>query len=283
MKMVKSVAEMQVLAKQWQREGLTVGFVPTMGFLHAGHASLMKLLRDRCDRLVVSIFVNPIQFGPNEDLDAYPRDIDRDEQTCLSEQVDAIFYPEVAEMYHHNATVSLQENALSQDLCGLSRPGHFNGVLTVVAKFFNIVHPDCAAFGQKDAQQLRLIQRMVRDLNFPIQIVPGPIVRESDGLAMSSRNKYLTPAERQDALCLRRSLDLAENLIASGEISASVIEPKIRSLLNSVNSAQIDYIKIVDWENLSEISTIVKPTLLALAVRIGPTRLIDNCILQPPS
>ena len=213
MDIIRSPKEMQCRALELKREGRIVGFVPTMGFLHEGHLSLMRIARKRCDVLVASIFVNPTQFGPDEDLDAYPRDFGCDESLCEEEGVDLVFYPEPATMYAADASVWVDEVSLSTGLCGAAREGHFRGVCTVVAKLFNLVLPDLAVFGEKDAQQVRIIERMVRDLDFPVEIVRGPIVREPDGLAMSSRNKYLSGQQRKNALCLRRSLDLVLGLL----------------------------------------------------------------------
>lgn len=280
MEIIRTTSEMQDIALGMKQAGKRIGFVPTMGYLHEGHLSLVKLARERSDVVVVSIFVNPTQFGPNEDLDAYPRDFDRDEEMCRNAGVDVIFYPAADDMYAVDATVYVVEERLSTKLCGSSRPGHFAGVLTVVAKLFNIVQPDMAVFGQKDAQQLRVIQQMVRDLNFPVEIIAGPIIREPDGLAMSSRNAYLKEDERQAALCLRRALDLAEKLYADGERDAGQIKSAMREQISRVTGADIDYIEIVDWHNLQPIDQIAGPALVALAVRIGKPRLIDNTMLQ---
>lgn len=272
---------MQQTALELKRSGKTIGLVPTMGFLHNGHLSLMKLARPECDVLVVSIFVNPAQFGPNEDLDAYPRDFERDESLCKGEGVDIVFYPEPGNMYFSDASVWIDEEALSPGLCGGSRPGHFRGVCTVVAKLFNLVLPDLAVFGEKDAQQLRVLERMVRDLNFPVRMVRGPIVREADGLAMSSRNKYLNAEQRQQALCLKQALALAESLVRGGEKSVANIRQQMAVLIGTVPGAEIDYIELVDDETLARVESVETETLVALAVKIGPTRLIDNAVLHP--
>ncbi len=280
MEIIQNPSMMQDHALTLKRQGTTIGFVPTMGFLHEGHLSLMRDARGKCDILVVSIFVNPTQFGPNEDLDAYPRDFDRDEALCEHEGVDIVFYPEPGNMYLPEASVWVDETTLSAVLCGASRPGHFRGVCTVVAKLFNIVQPDLAVFGEKDAQQLRIIERMVRDLNFPVQIVRGPIVREPDGLAMSSRNKYLSDTQRTDALCLSHALRIAKELVRKGERSASVIRQAMCDLIEQIAGARIDYIEFVDDKTLAPVVRMDRTTLVAMAVKIGAIRLIDNAILE---
>ena len=281
MEVIRSVKEMQARALELKRAGKSIGFVPTMGYLHEGHLSLMRLARARCDVLVVSVFVNPTQFGPNEDLDAYPRDFDRDEKCCAGEGVDLVFYPTPETMYAADASVWVDEESLSNVLCGSSRPGHFRGVCTVVAKLFNIVQPDCAVFGEKDAQQLRVIERMVRDLNVPVQIVRGPIVREADGLAMSSRNKYLDAGQRAQALCLRRALDLAERLFEQGERDVASLRKGMLELIGGAPGAAIDYIEFVADASLAPVEEIQGSILVALAVKFGATRLIDNTVLSP--
>lgn len=279
MKIIQSPEEMQQLALMMKRNAQTIGFVPTMGFLHEGHLSLMRLARKQCDLLVVSIFVNPTQFGPNEDLNAYPRDFERDEALCEAEGVDVVFYPEPDTMYADNASVWVDEESLSGVLCGESRPGHFRGVCTVVAKLFNLVQPDLSVFGEKDAQQLRIIERMVRDLNFPVRVVRGPIVRESDGLAMSSRNKYLTAEQRQHALCLKQSLEHAADLCENGMSATSDLKAAMAYLIGMVPGAEIDYIELVDDESLVPVELVNGPVLVALAVKFGRTRLIDNKVV----
>jgi len=281
MRIIKSPQEMQQTALELKRCGKTIGFVPTMGFLHEGHLSLMNIARPDCDVLVVSIFVNPTQFGPNEDLDAYPRDFERDEQLCEAAGADIVFYPEPDTMYFEDASVWVDEEKLSVGLCGGSRPGHFRGVCTVVAKLFNLVQTDLAVFGEKDAQQLRVIERMVRDLNIPVNIIRGPIVREPDGLAMSSRNKYLNTEQRQQALCLKQSLDQVASLLRQGEAIVANLKQQMVVLIGTVPGAQIEYIEFVDDETLAQVDRVESRTLLALAVRIGPTRLIDNAVLHP--
>ena len=264
-----------------KRSGKRIGFVPTMGYLHEGHLSLMRIARPSVDVLVTSIFVNPTQFGPEEDLDTYPRNIERDTTLCREVGVDIIFYPTPPTMYASDHTVYVVENYIAEGLCGSSRPIHFRGVLTVVAKLFNVVQPDLAVFGQKDAQQFRLIERMTRDLNFPIEILAGPIVREPDGLAMSSRNAYLSEAERSQALCLHRSLQHAEHLFERGERWGEVYRNEMEDVFRHAPSARIDYIEIVDLETFQPVSKITKPTLVAVAVFFEKARLIDNTILRP--
>ncbi|RKX38892.1 MAG: pantoate--beta-alanine ligase, partial [Verrucomicrobia bacterium] len=271
MDIIRTPEAMQRRALELKRAGRVVGFVPTMGFLHEGHLSLMRLARERCDVLVVSIFVNPTQFGPNEDLDAYPRDFGRDEALCKEEGVDIVFYPNAENMYAADASVWVDEESLSGTLCGASRPGHFRGVCTVVAKLFNLVQPDLAVFGEKDAQQLRIIERMVRDLDFPVEIIRGPIVREADGLAMSSRNKRLSESQRGNALCLHRSLDRALALFGQGERDATVLRQAMVDLIEPVSGAEIDYIEVVDDDSLLPVDEIKNDVLIALAVKIGNT------------
>ena len=272
---------MQARALELKRAGKSIGFVPTMGYLHEGHLSLMRIARAQCDVLVASIFVNPTQVGPNQDLDAYPRDFERDEQLCAGEGVDIVFYPSPETMYAENASVWVDEESLSEVLCGSSRPGHFRGVCTVVAKLFNIVQPDRAVFGEKDAQQLRIIERMTRDLNFPVDIIRGPIVREADGLAMSSRNKYLDAEQRAHALCLRRALDGVAEHFGAGERNMARLRAGMVELIERTPGAEIDYIEFVDDEGLVPVHEAAAPVLVALAVKFGATRLIDNTVLSP--
>jgi len=259
-----------------KRAGQRIGFVPTMGCLHEGHMSLMRLARERTDSVVASIFVNPIQFLPGEDLASYPRDFERDERLCREAGVAAVFYPSPEEIYASDHSVFVDETRLSRGLCGGHRPGHFRGVATVVAKLFNLVMPDVAVFGQKDAQQARLIQRLVRDLNFSVEIVVGPIVREPDGLAMSSRNRYLSASERQDALCLSRALELAENLYRRGTRDWKVIREAMAVCMADV---KIEFIELVDNSTLEPVGSMDGKVLVALAARVGSTRLIDNTVL----
>lgn len=279
MEIVQTPEAMQLRALELKRAGLRIGFVPTMGFLHEGHLSLMRIARERCDVLVVSIFVNPAQFGPNEDLDAYPRDFVRDESLCDQVGVDLVFYPAPASMYASDASVWVVEESLSDVLCGASRPGHFRGVCTVVAQLFNIVQPDLAVFGEKDAQQLRIIERMVRDLKFPVEIVRGPIVREPDGLAMSSRNTNLSQEQRTHALCLKRALDRVQILVRQGERDVAKIKKGMKDIIGEVPEAFIDYIELVDDETLVPVERVDGRVLVALAVKIGSTRLIDNLVV----
>lgn len=282
MKIVATVLDMQHAALAWRAQGRRIGFVPTMGNLHEGHLSLVRLAKRHADVVVVSLFVNPTQFGPTEDFAAYPRTFEADRAACEAEGVDAVFFPSVAEMYPDGASVSLIETSLSRTLCGAARPGHFDGVCTVVAKLFNAVLPHVAVFGEKDAQQLRIIRRLVRDLRFPVEIVSGPTAREPDGLARSSRNQYLTPAQRAQAVCLRRALDEAERRFAAGERDPHAITAALRALLATFPAAKIDYVEIVDDETLQPLSgPISRPALLALAVWVGKPRLIDNAVLRP--
>ena len=276
MKIVSDIREMQQLAGHYRQQGKTIGFVPTMGYLHEGHLSLMRRARAQCDILVVSIFVNPTQFGPNEDFERYPRDFDRDERLCREVGVDVVFYPTADAMYPQPYLTYVHVEKLSETMCGASRPGHFRGVTTVVTKLFNIVQPHIAVFGQKDYQQSLIIRQMVRDLNFDVEIDVAPIVREADGLAMSSRNKYLSPEERQQALVLYRSLTRAEELIREGERNVDTLLQAMKTVISEAPDARIDYIAIVDAETLEPLSTVRHNTVIALAVYIGTTRLIDN-------
>jgi len=250
-----------------------------MGFLHEGHLSLIRVARQACDTVVVSIFVNPAQFGPSEDFDRYPRDIDRDRSLCAAESVDVLFCPDAEDMYGHGYSVFVEETRLSKVLCGVSRPTHFRGVTTVVAKFFSIVQPDVAVFGQKDAQQARVIQQLVRDLDLPVEIAIAPIVREPDGLAMSSRNRYLSPEERAWAPRIYDSLRQAQASYQAGTTDAETLRNGILTMLQQGPGVEVDYVEIVDWEGLKVIETVDRKTLVAVAVRVGSTRLIDNVLL----
>lgn len=279
MKVVKTIQEAREIIAAWRKEGLSVGLVPTMGYLHEGHQSLIAKSVSQNDRTVVSVFVNPIQFGPNEDLEAYPRDLNRDMQLVEATGGDLIFNPEPREMYPPHFTSFIDTTETTELLCGAVRPIHFRGVCTVVGKLFNIVRPDRAYFGQKDAQQLATIRRFVRDLNFGIEIVPCPIVREADGLAKSSRNTYLSPAERQAALILSKSLKLGKEAIENGEKDAKKVIEIIKANLATEPLARIDYVEVVDFENIQRVDTISGETLVAIAVYIGKTRLIDNFII----
>jgi pantoate--beta-alanine ligase len=279
MKLVHTIKEVREIVSEWRKEGLTVGLVPTMGYLHEGHQSLIRKSVEQNDRTVVSVFVNPIQFGPTEDLEAYPRDINRDMKAVEEVGGDLIFNPEPAEMYPGHFTSFIDTTETTELLCGAVRPIHFRGVCTVVGKLFNIVLPDKAYFGQKDAQQLATIRRFVRDLNFPVEIVACPIVREEDGLAKSSRNTYLSQAERQAALILSQSLKKGKALIEQGEKSAEKVKEVITESLKTEPLARIDYVEVVDFENIQRVETITGGTLVAIAVYIGKTRLIDNFII----
>ena len=280
-KVVKTVEEVRKYVKEWRKNGETVGLVPTMGFLHAGHQSLIKRSVEDNDRTVVSVFVNPIQFGPNEDLEAYPRDLERDSQLCDETGADLIFNPEPSEMYKDGFVSFVDMNGLTNHLCGLSRPVHFRGVCTVCSKLFNIVGPDRAYFGQKDAQQLAVIKRMVKDLNMPLDIVGCPIVREEDGLAMSSRNTYMNAEERQAALILSKSIKLGKELVENGERSAAVVREKMTALLESEPMADVEYVEVVDNLTMESIDDIKGEILVAIAVRINnKVRLIDNFITE---
>jgi pantoate--beta-alanine ligase len=279
MQIINSIIHMQALAIAPERGGRRIAFVPTMGYLHEGHASLLREGRKRGDLLVLSIFVNPIQFGVHEDLDSYPRDMARDLQIAEACGVDVVFTPAGTEMYPPGFQTGVLVREISQPLCGASRPGHFDGVATVVTKLFNIVRPDVALFGSKDYQQLAVIRRMTDDLNLPVEIVGMPIVRETDGLAMSSRNAYLSPSERQSALCLIRALRHVRNLFTGGEHSVAALETAARTVINRETDAAIDYVELRDGATLQELEIADSSTVLALAVKIGKTRLIDNSVL----
>lgn len=275
-----TIKDVRERVNAWKREGLTVGFVPTMGYLHEGHKSLMQAARANNDKVVVSVFVNPMQFGPNEDLESYPRDFEKDCALCESVGVDLIFHPEPEEMYADGFCSYVDMNGLTGELCGKSRPIHFRGVQTVVLKLFNIVKPDRAYFGQKDAQQLAVIRRMVKDLNVDTEIVGCPIVREADGLAKSSRNTYLNPDERKAALILSRSLKLGRELIENGETDSNAVIKAITDSINTEPLAKIDYVDVVDFDTITPVDRIGKSVLVAIAVYIGKTRLIDNFIIE---
>ncbi|MEQ8154772.1 MAG: pantoate--beta-alanine ligase [Clostridiaceae bacterium] len=278
MDIINNIAEIRKIVKKHKKEGKTVGFVPTMGFLHEGHASLIEKARKENDIVVVSIFVNPIQFGANEDLDKYPRDMERDKKLVSDMGGDYIFAPEVKEMYPEELYTYVDVEKLSEGLCGAKREGHFRGVATVVTKLFNIVSPDRAYFGQKDAQQVAVIRKMVKDLNVDVEVVSCPIIREEDGLAKSSRNTYLNSDERAAALVLSKSLEYAKKLISEGKLSTALIIESMKEFINKEPLAKVDYIEIVDRDNLNEVETIERPVLIAIAVYIGKTRLIDNCV-----
>ena len=280
MQIVETVAEVREQVKAWRAAGLTVGLVPTMGYLHEGHKSLIDRAVAENDRVVVSVFVNPMQFGPSEDLESYPRDMDRDAALCEKAGASLIFHPDPSEMYHEDFSSFVDMNTLTGGLCGKTRPIHFRGVCTVVAKLFNIVTPDRAYFGQKDAQQLAVIRHMVSDLSFGIEIVGCPIIREEDGLAKSSRNTYLSEQERQAALVLSKSLALGKQALEAGEKDAAKVRSVILDNLEKEPLAKVDYVEVVDWNTLEPVSQVEDSVLVAIAVYIGKTRLIDNFIWE---
>lgn len=275
-KIVSTIADIKAQIKEWQQAGFKIGLVPTMGYLHEGHKSLMEKARLDNDRIIVSIFVNPIQFGPNEDLTTYPRDIKRDQQICSQANVDLIFHPQANEMYGTTFATFVDMTGLTETLCGSKRPGHFRGVCTVVNKLFNIIEPHNAYFGQKDAQQLAIIKKMVNDLNINVQVIGCPIVRDADGLAKSSRNSYLNPVERKAALCLYKAIKYGQQCLEHGERNSKKIELAMQQIICQEPLASIDYITIVDAETLQPVEEINKLIVCALAVYIGKTRLIDN-------
>ncbi len=285
MQIIESPAELQLAALALRSAGETIALVPTMGNLHEGHLSLVREARARASRVIVSDFVNPTQFGPNEDYASYPRTFEADCALLEREGADIVFHPAPEAMYPEGTSVSLVETSLSRNLCGAQRPGHFNGVCTVVAKLFLLAQPHIAVFGRKDAQQLRVIRRMVRDLNFPIEIVGAPIVREADGLAMSSRNQYLRPEERRQAPALHHALEACEKAFAAGERSVAALRGTILGVLAAeAPGGTPDYVELADDETLELLAdgaTVVRPVLAALAVRFGSTRLIDNTELRP--
>jgi len=281
MEVIRSIKRMQEKAMGFKKKNKIIGFVPTMGALHEGHLSLIRKCRKECDILVVSIFVNPAQFAPNEDLSRYPKQFKKDKKLCEKEKVDIIFYPSAKEMYPENFETYVYLKKLPEHLCGLFRPGHFTGVATVVVKLFNIVMPDVSYFGKKDYQQLKIIEKLTRDLDIPVRIKSGKIIREKDGLAMSSRNKYLNKEQREKAAVLFKSLNLAKDLIKKGNRNVKNIKKKIREfILRTYSKAKIDYIEIVDPETLETLEKIQKKNLVALAVKIGPARLIDNMLIK---
>ena len=279
MKIAKTIKEVREIVSEWKKQGLSVGLVPTMGYLHEGHQSLIRCSNEN-DRTVVSVFVNPIQFGPNEDFASYPRDLERDTKKCEEAGADLIFAPEASEMYAEDFSSFVDMTGPTDELCGLRRPGHFRGVCTVVSKLFNIVTPDRAYFGQKDAQQLAVIRRMVRDLSFGIEIVGCPIVREEDGLAKSSRNTYLSADERKAAVIISKSLKAGQEMIESSETDTAKIIASITAMIESEPLAKIDYIKAVDADSIESVDTVSGRVLFAAAVYIGKTRLIDNFIAE---
>ena len=279
MKIVSTIEEVRAQVKEWKKEGQSIGFVPTMGYLHEGHMSLIDAAGEN-DRVVVSIFVNPMQFGPTEDLASYPRDLEHDAKLCEEHGVDLIFHPTPEEMYGDQFYSYVDMDVLTKELCGLSRPVHFRGVCTVVTKLFNIVTPDRAYFGQKDAQQLAVIKRMVKDLNMPLTITGCPIIREEDGLAKSSRNTYLSIEERKAALVLSRSIFLGKEMVEKGERDCKRILAAMTAEIEKEPLAKIDYVKIVDLDTMQQVEKIDRGILAAIAVYIGKTRLIDNFMYE---
>jgi len=286
MKTVSSPSQMYSISMDERNKGKKVGFVPTMGYLHEGHLSLVRKAKELSDFVVVSIFVNPIQFGPGEDFDRYPRNPERDCQLLRELDVNVVFMPSSTDMYSADHSVFVDETTLSKGLCGAHRPGHFKGVSTVVAKLFNIVQPHVAIFGEKDFQQARIIQRMVRDLNFPIEIVIAPTVREADGLAMSSRNTYLSPAERKKATALFKALSVAREMCQNNITDVSILRESVEETIlqhgdkSTVIPVKIEYIEIVHDETLVPLEKVIHPARMLIAVRIGNTRLIDNILLK---
>lgn len=279
MKIVTAISEMQSLADSFRKESKTIGFVPTMGFLHAGHVSLMQRAQQECDVVVASIFVNPTQFGPNEDLDRYPRDEAGDRKTCEAAGVDVLFMPTASEMYPEKPSVFISVEGLSDILEGAIRPGHFRGVATVVAKLFNIVKPQKAFFGQKDYQQCAVVKRMVKGLDMDVEVVAIATMREPDGLAMSSRNSYLSPGERLKAAVIYRALSAAEQLAKTGVRQPEALKSKIQAVVREEKGIELDYLEIVDPESLARLASAQDRMVLLIAVRIGRTRLIDNLVL----
>ena len=277
----ETIAQVRAQVKEWKEQGLTVGLVPTMGYLHEGHASLVDKAVSMCDRVVASDFVNPTQFGPNEDLESYPRDFDRDCALLEEHGCSMVFHPSVEEMYAPDAATFVEIlSDMPKQLCGKTRPIHFRGVCTVVSKLFNIVTPDKAFFGQKDAQQLAIIRRMVRDMSYGIEIVGCPIVREADGLAKSSRNTYLSAEERKAALVLSKAVFLGEKLVREGETDADKLVSAMKACIEAEKLAKIDYVSAVDAVTMESVHRIDRPVLVAMAVYIGKTRLIDNFLTE---
>lgn len=282
MQFCRTISDVRRAVSEARGGGVTIGFIPTMGALHAGHLSLIDAARADGSWPVVSIFVNPTQFGPNEDFGRYPRDEAGDLAKCRGAGAELVFLPAVEVMYRAGATASVHVSKLTDTLCGPHRPGHFEGVATIVTKLFNIVQPDVAYFGQKDAQQLAVIKRMVVDLDFPIRIVGVPTMREGDGLAMSSRNAYLTADERERALSISRALNRARELVAGGEVQVADLLAEMRAILDDGKPDRIDYVSAVDAETLGKIELVNRPVLIAIALYIGRTRLIDNITVEPP-
>ena len=280
MKIAYTVEDVKSQVREWKKEGLTVGLVPTMGYLHEGHESLIKRAVAENDRVVVSVFLNPTQFAPNEDLASYPRDFEADTKLCDGAGAALVFHPEPSEMYAEDACTFVDMTAVTKELCGKSRPIHFRGVCTVVNKLMNISMADRAYFGQKDAQQLAVIRRMVRDLNMNVEVVGCPIIREADGLAKSSRNTYLSEEERKAGLVLSQAVKLGQKLVAEGEKSAAAVTGTMSELISAEPLAKIDYVSMVSWDSIEPVETIEGPVLVAMAVYIGKTRLIDNFIYE---
>lgn len=283
MEIVSAISELREQISEWKKAGYSVGLCPTMGYLHEGHASLMRNSVMSCDKTVASVFVNPIQFGPGEDLSTYPRDFERDCKVLEKEGVDLVFHPEDSEMYNENFCTFVDITTLSDTLCGASRPVHFRGVCTVITKLLNTVKPDKIFFGQKDAQQLAIIRRMVRDLNFDVDVVGCPIVREADGLAKSSRNSYLSEDEHRAALVLSRTIRLGQDLVAEGERNSKALLDAMKENLRKEPMADVEYVEVVDGLEMQPVSTFKDGDLVAMAVRIGSTRLIDNFTVGDPA
>jgi pantoate--beta-alanine ligase len=284
MRLVKKIEELRTIVAQWKSEGRRIGFVPTMGWFHQGHLSLMRMAKEKADKVVVSLFINPMQFGQGEDLATYPYDLARDMRLAEKQGVGLLFAPQSEDIYPEGFQTSIAVKTLSQGLCGASRPVHFAGVATVVAKLFNLVQPDVAIFGKKDFQQLAVVRRMVRDLNFNIEIVGHPIVRENDGLAMSSRNSYLDPEQRRNALCLYRSLVYARELVAreGTGIPVARLTDEVERMINATPGCQVDYVEVVNGETLQKSAAVDKNSTMVLAVKVGgKVRLIDNAPLDP--
>ncbi len=280
MQALTQIEQVRAAVKEWRQQGLTVGFVPTMGYLHQGHQSLIETAAKGNDKVVVSIFVNPMQFGPNEDFAQYPRDLQRDTQVCEQAGASLIFHPEPHELYPDGFCTHVDVAGLTEGLCGKTRPGHFRGVCTVVTKLLNIVQPDRAYFGQKDAQQFAVVRRMVRDLNMPVELIACPIIREPDGLAKSSRNTYLSTQERQAALVLYRALCEGRSQLQNGVRDANQLRAAMEQVIGAEPLAKLDYLELVDLQTLQPVTQLCGDTLVALAVYIGKTRLIDNFIYQ---
>ena len=280
MEIAYTVDDAKAQVREWKKQGLTVGLVPTMGYLHEGHESLIKRAVAENDRVVVSVFLNPTQFAPTEDLASYPRDFEADTKLCEAAGAALVFHPEPSEMYAEDACTFVDMTAVTKELCGKSRPIHFRGVCTVVNKLMNISMADRAYFGQKDAQQLAVIRRMVRDLNMTVEVVGCPIIREADGLAKSSRNTYLSAEERKAALVLSRAVKLGQKLVAEGETSSAAVTGAMSELISAEPLAKIDYVSVVSWDSIEPVEVIDGPVLVAMAVYIGKTRLIDNFIYE---